>query len=99
MLPETVTPEERQFLEDILRSYSAVQEQQTHIQPEDLVLPSAPLEREEPSAPMIEPGEVTAPRMVTRTGEVSEGVKDQSTSGKISQGILVGECSVVPDSV
>lgn len=83
MLPDTMSQEEKHTLEDILRNFSAVQEQQAPIQPEDLVMPSAPLA----------PQEATAPMIVTESseGELPEqGVQDQSTSAKISRGITVG---------
>lgn len=83
MLPETMSQEEKHLLEDILRNYSAVQEQQAPLQPEELAIPSAPLEPREPTAPMA----VTE----AREGEPHEqGIQDQSTSAKISRGITVG---------
>ena len=83
MLPSTMSQEEKDTLEDILRNFSAVQEQQTQILPEDLVMPSAPLEPQVPTAPMV----VTE----SRDREQRElGVPDQSTSAKISRGITVG---------
>ncbi|XP_076468252.1 spartin-like [Babylonia areolata] len=83
MLPDTISPGEKQTLEDILKNLSLIQEQQTQIQPEDLVVPSAPLaEREEP----------TAPPAVSESQEgqqYRQGEPEQSTSAKISHGISV----------
>ncbi|KAL8576339.1 hypothetical protein ACOMHN_048906 [Nucella lapillus] len=85
-LPDTVNPEEKHMLEDILKNFSLVQEQRAHLQPEDLVIPSAP--------PAVLEEEATAQR---RRGvergegqqEREEGGQDQSTSAKISYGITV----------
>jgi hypothetical protein len=85
MLPNTVGPEERATLEDIFHQFSAVQNQQAELEPEDLVMPSAPA---------MEPQEATAPKTVGgREGEEEEylvGEEDQSTAAKISRGITIG---------
>lgn len=83
MLPDTVNSEEKHMLEDILKNFSLVQEQRTELQPEDLVIPSAPLEER------VEP---TAPPSVAESREGQQerqGRQEQSTSAKISQGIIV----------
>ncbi|XP_070198501.1 spartin-like isoform X2 [Littorina saxatilis] len=80
LLPDTVTQEERHMLGDVLRNLSAVHEQQITLQPEDLAIPSAPQELPEATAP---------PMPQVRPEEQQVPATEQSTSEKISHGIIV----------
>lgn len=81
MIPETVNQENRQLLEDIIRNYSAVQEQVTALHPEDLVIPTAPIAESEPAPCIPETSESSIGEVQPRKG---------STATKISKGILIG---------
>lgn len=84
MLPGAMTQEDTVMLEDIFRNFSAVQDQQRQLEPEDLVIPSAPV---------YEPQEATAPKAVAKsrgaTEKVTEEEPEQSTSSKIARGITI----------
>lgn len=76
ILPDNITDTEKHCLEDILRNFSAVQEQLATIHPEDLVEPSAP--QEDSSSSMVEEIQISP-----------DEAGKQSTSSKISKGIII----------
>lgn len=84
MLPDTVSDAARHCLEDILRNFSAVQEQRTPVEPEDLVLPTAPAEELEATEMIGQPQTVEQDK-----DRAEEGPSENTTSAKISKGIIV----------
>lgn len=84
MLPDTLSEGERHCLEDVLRSYTAIQEQQAPVQQEDLVMPSAPME--EPQTRQA----AQRPQGDRERESAPESSESDKTSTKISRGIVVG---------
>ncbi|XP_076447136.1 spartin-like [Babylonia areolata] len=84
ILPSTLSEEEHHILEDILRHFSVIQEQQAET-PQD--------ETTVPTAPEAEPEDAAVPRSDAEVREEEPGTcgiaEDHSTSAKISRGIIV----------